>query len=99
MLQLLDNPKYVQLLVNPNNKCVAIKGITTKTPGDQAQRIRPKSFTEEHDYELYSMSFVHKLFDIVGNLERNRTYRLRGTIVKSHCMAIFSLETLTPIEM
>jgi len=99
MLQLLGFPKYIQLLVNPNNKYVAIKAIENPTPEDQAERIKPQEFMVNDSYELYSKSFIKKLCEVYGKLDPKYTYRLTGSIVSSHNMAVFSLKTLAAIEV
>lgn len=99
MLQLLGFPKYIQLLVNPNNKCVAIKAVENPTANDQAERIKPQEFMSNDSYELYSKTFIKKLCEVNGSLDPHYTYRLTGKIVQSHQMAVFSLDTLTRIEM
>ena len=98
MLHLLGDPPYVQLLVNPDNKCVAIRGINKAVPGDQSEKIKPQKLMADNSYELYSMSFVKKLISVVGKLEMNCSYRLTGNIVSSHNMAVFSMDTLARIE-
>lgn len=98
MLRLLGDPPYIQLLVNPDNKCVAIRGVEKAVPGDQSEKIKPQRLMADNSYELYSMSFVKKLISVVGNLEMNCSYRLTGNIVSSHNMAVFSMNTLTRIE-
>ena len=46
-----------------------------------------------------SKSFIKKLCEVYGTLDSCYTYRLTGKIVRTHNMAVFSLETLTPVEM
>lgn len=99
LLQLLGYPKYIQLLVNPNNKYVAIKAVEKPIPGDQSERIKPQECMLNDCYELYSKSFIKKLCEVYGKLDPQYTYRLTGRIVLSHNMAVFSLETLTPVEI
>ena len=98
MLHLLENPKYIQLLVNPQKKQVAIRGLDTTTPNDQSERIKPYKFMTGDSYELYSQDFVHKLCKVAGDLEKNYSYRLYGTIISSERAALFSMDTLTRIE-
>jgi len=98
MLQQLGFPKYIQLLVNPNNKFVAIKGVNVQVPGDQTERIRPLELMAKDSYELYSKAFIEKLCQVYGQLKPNCTYRLTGNIVLSHNMAVFAVDTLTPID-
>lgn len=99
LLQLLGFPKYIQLLVNPNNKYVAIKVVEKRMPGDQSERIKPLELMANDCCELYSKSFIKKLCEVYGTLDPCYTYRLTGKIVRTHNMAVFSLKTLTPVEM
>ena len=99
MLQLLDFPRYIQLLVNPNNKCVAIKAIGNPTSNDQAERIKPQKLMVNDSYELYSTAFIDKLCEVDSRIEPKYTYRLTGKIIPSHQMALFSLETLTRVDV
>lgn len=98
MIHLMGDPKYIQLLVNPNNKYVAIRGIDVSVPGDQAERIKPRCMASDNCFELHSKAFVNRLFDIIGSLDRNCTYKLSGIIVNSHNIAVFSLKTLVRVE-
>ena len=98
MLHLLEHPKYIQLLVNPQKKQVAIRGLDTTTHNDQSERIKPYKFMTGDSYELYSQDFVHKLCKVAGELEKNCSYRLYGTIISSERAALFSMDTLTRIE-
>lgn len=98
MLHLLDDPKYIQLLVNPNNRHVAIRAVDVAVPGDQTERITPQAMKADNSFEMYSKAFVSKLCSVAGELEPNCTYRLSGTMVSSHKMAVFSLDTLTRVE-
>lgn len=98
MLHLLGNPQYIQLLVNPNNKHVAIRAVENVVPGDQTERILPYSMMADNSYELHSRAFIEKLCQLDGNLVANNTYILTGYFVASHNMAVFSLDTLTRVE-
>lgn len=98
MIHLMGDPKYIQFLVNPNNKHVAIRGVDVSIPGDQAERIKSQYMAADNCFELYSKAFVNKLFDIIGSLDRSCTYKLSGIIVNSHNMAVFSLKTLVRVE-
>ncbi len=99
MLRLLNEPRFIQLLVHPNNKYVAIRGVKFATPGDQTEKIRSRSLMGDSSYELYSKSFVEKLCQVAGNIDSNYSYRLQGCIVPTYNMAVFSLKTLKRIEV
>ena len=94
----LGSPKYMQLLVNPIQKVVAIKGLTTTFPGDQSEKFRPKHLMKEQSYELYSRYFIQKLCNLADEIEPNCTYHLTGKILPQHNMAVFSLKTLKRVK-
>ena len=98
LLHMTGDPKYIQLLVNPNNKYVAIRALKQNEPHENSERIRPIDMMAENSIEFYSKYFIQKLCELVDELDTDYSYRLMGTIVPTHNMAVFSLDTLTPIE-
>lgn len=98
MLHSLNNPKHIQLLVNPNNRHIAIRAVDVAVSGDQTERITPQVMKADNSVEMYSKAFISKLCSVTGGLEPNCTYRLSGTIVSSHKIAVFSLDTLTRVK-
>lgn len=97
-LRLLGDPKYIQLLVNPNTMEVAIRGVDKELSGAQTHKIDPRSLRPDIDCEIYSRSFMTKLFDIVGDLEANCTYRATGEVIPTKRIAVYSLKTLKRVE-
>ena len=95
-LGLLGIPKYVQLLVNPINMQVAIRGIDNKLR--DAHRVNLSAIQSDNSYELYSKSLIQQLCILVPELDFNYTYRLIGKIIESENMAVFSLKTLKKVE-
>ena len=98
LLHMMGDPKHIQLLVNPNNKHVAIRALKQNEPHENSERIRPIDMMAENSIEFYSKYFIQKLCELVDELDPDYSYRLIGTIVPTHNMALFSLDTLTPIE-
>jgi hypothetical protein len=91
----LGDPKHIQLLVNPVNKTVAIRSVEKEVSGDQAHRVK---LVSGDSYEIYSHSFISKLYEIVGGLEPKYSYRMTGTIIPAQRMAVFSMSTLVKNE-
>ncbi len=98
MLKSLNSPKYIQLLVNPDKKHIAIRGLKVAVPGDQSEKIKPQEFMNDSSYELKSKSFLTKLHQFLDSPDPAYTYRLTGTIVSELNMAIFSTKTLTRVD-
>jgi hypothetical protein len=91
----LGDPKYIQLLVNPNNRTVAIRFVEKETSGDQNHKVK---ITAGDSYEIYSRAFVSKLYEIVGGLDPKYSYRMTGEIVPKQKMAVFSMDTIVRNE-
>lgn len=94
----LDEPKYIQLLVNPVEGMVAIQTIEKEMSGGQTHRIVEKRMQSENSYEIYSRSFIRKLREVEPSIEDGRAYRLSGKMIPSMKMAVFSLKTLTRMD-
>ena len=92
----LGDPKYIQLLVNPNNRTVAIRFVEKETSGDQAHKV--KIVTGDSSYEIYSRAFISKLYQICGGLDPKYSYRMTGEIVPKQKMAVFSMDTIVRNE-
>lgn len=58
-LALLDNPEYIQLLVNPEKKMILLCPATSRQAS--CERIKWKQLNENQCCEIYSTSFVEKL--------------------------------------
>ena len=96
MLYMLDRPKYVQLLVNPETRNIAIRAIAKPKPEDQAEKI--PSYKLSTDIEFYSQSFIQKLCELIGDLDSKHTYRCTGKVIPKQNIAVFSLDTVTCVE-
>lgn len=94
MLHLLGNPSYVQLLVNPTSRIVAIKAITKQSSGDQSHRINKKALSSDNSVEIYSRAFVLKLHTVMPELNEGSSYRIFGKIVLSEKIAVFPLQSI-----
>lgn len=96
-LSRLGSPKYIQLLVNPDKRTVAIKASDTDTYDDQTHTVYRRIIASDNSYEIYSKVFIEKLCSIMGNLDRKGSYRISGKLIATQKAAIFSMDTLKPI--
>ena len=90
----LGEPRYIQLLVNPDEGVVAIQTVEKEMSGGQTHRIIEKRMLSENSYEIYSRSFVRKLRELEPGIEEGGAYRLTGSIIPSRKIAVFPLRTL-----
>lgn len=89
-LALLDNPKYIQLLIHPEKKIILLCPKSTYTPA--CERIRWEQISEKNCCEIYSTSFVEKLMLLCNNWDENISYRLTGTLLPSQNVILYHME-------
>lgn len=94
----LGEPRYIQLLVNPDDGVVAIQTVEKEISGGQTHRIAEKRMQSENSYEIYSRPFIRKLCEVEPRFEDGGAYRLAGNIIPSLKVAVFSLKTLQRMD-
>lgn len=95
-LNLLGPPNYIQLLVNPNERVVAIRGLE-----ERCKESHEVSFTRlkpDNSYELYSKQLILTLMSLLPNLDKDCTYRLSGEARTNEKIAFFPLDTIQRVE-
>lgn len=95
-LALLGTPKYIQLLVSPSAKMMAIQGVDTRTRF--THRVNLSALRPDNSYEIYSSLFVSQLLALVTDLDAKCTYRLTGEIITEENAAVFPLNTLQEFD-
>lgn len=95
-LALLGTPKYIQLLVSPSAKMMAIQGVATRTRF--THRVNLSALRPDNSYEIYSSLFVSQLLALVTDLDAKCTYRLTGEIITEENAAVFPLNTLQEVD-
>lgn len=88
----LGDPKLVQLLVNPEKKWFAIRGVEQGAPSDLLHRISRKRLASDLSIEIYSRSFIESLRSICEELDMESCYHLPGVIVPQKRAMIFALK-------
>lgn len=94
----LGDPKYIQLLINPEKMSVAIRAVETAIHNDQTHRVTHHSMAPDNSYELYSQSLMHSIREILPELDDGFTYRAGGQVIPKHHIAVFDLKSLFPVE-
>ena len=95
-LALLGTPKYIQLLVSPSAKMMAIQGVDTRTRF--IHLVNLSALRPDNSYEIYSSLFVSQLLALVTDLDAKCTYRLTGEIIAEENAAVFPLNTLQEVD-
>lgn len=89
-LQMLGNPGYIQLLVNPNAKTIAVKRTTNLD--HLAHRIPEDDLLHNKCCELYSRNFLKALRTTSSIWADKKTYLIYGTLIESCHLVQFSME-------
>ena len=89
-LALLDNPEYIQLLVNPEKKMILLCPATSRQAS--CERIKWKQLNENQCCEIYSTSFVEKLMLLSNVWDKNMSYKLTGTLLPKQKFILYHME-------
>lgn len=96
-LKQLNDPSYVQFLVNPEELFIAILGSDKPLAGGTANKIqlhKPRGVNAE----FYSGALMAGIMNIYGELDFRYSYHLAGEVDSVNRVAYFSLRTITKIE-
>ncbi len=99
MIHLIGDPKHIQILVNPSTMEMAIRAEDTELPNGQTHKVNQHQMNSENSFEIYSLSFLKKLVELVGTLDTNSTYRISGTVAPGQKTAVFNLKTIKKVEV
>lgn len=96
-LRLFGEPKYVQILVNPENSVIAIQCLDIR-PAHQYHRIQWKKLVNKNSFEIYSSFLVDKLKEVCVDWPNHDSYRIVGKYHKKDRVAAFDLRTAVPVS-
>ena len=89
-LALLDNPEYIQLLVNPEKKMILLCPAASRQAS--CERITWKQLNENQCCEIYSTSFVEKLMLLSNDWDKNMSYKLTGTLLPKQKFILYHMD-------
>jgi hypothetical protein len=89
-LHSIGDPAHVLLLVNPEERTLAILSCNSSEP--QAHKITKASLLNKKPIELYSQSLVKNLRDLCSNWQDNQSYRIYGEIILNEGVAQFHMD-------
>lgn len=92
----LGLPKYIQLLVNPSERKIAIRGLDKRCKESHA--VSFSHMRTDYSYELYSKELITNLMHVFPDIEPDGTYKLTGEVFAENKVAMFSLDTLVKLE-
>lgn len=89
-LHAIGDPDHVLLLVNPEERTLAI--LCSDRSDLRAHHVTAASFVNKKAFELYSQSLVISLRDICSNWQDNQSYRIYGEIIPNEGVARFHMD-------
>ena len=97
-LHKLENPAYIQFLINPEDGYIAILGSEKPLAGGTANKVALYNASHSRSAEFYSSNLMNSIFKIFGSLDFRYSYRLTGEIDQVNRVAYYSMQTLQRIE-
>jgi hypothetical protein len=88
-LHAIGNPGYILLMVNPEERTLAVLGGDSSDP--RAHKITLTSVNQK-SIELYSRSLVRNLRVLCNDWQNNQSYRLYGEIISNEGVAQFHMD-------
>ena len=92
-LHLLDDPSYIDLLVNPCQKILAVRA--SKSSFTFSHRI---VYNSQQDHELYSKVLLRQLRILHPDLESHNSYRLYGRFVQDKQLVLFEMDNMLQLS-
>jgi hypothetical protein len=92
----LSSPEYIFLLVNPEERTLAI--MRSDRFNSRAHRISSVSLEGVKPVELYSRSLIKTLRDVCSDWQDHKSYRLYGDIIPSEGIVRFYMPDAFPVK-
>ena len=97
-LQIMGNPEYIYLLINPTERLIALKVAARSDP--RAHHLSWSALHHKASFEIYSVSLLETLISCSGWRRQNR-YRICGQLISEHNIVQFRIDEAfeyNPIE-
>jgi len=92
----LNNPEYIQLLVNPKKRTIVVM---CSSKGDHlAHKVPYERIRKGKSFVLYSSFLLNRLNSLSGECDPECTYRIYGTYNETCNVVRFSMDELVDIS-
>mgnify|MGYP001069087255 CR=1 FL=1 len=98
VMVLLDNPPYMQLLINPDERVLAIRALYSKPVSFPCEKVRYEGIDERY-VELYSALLFEKFSDCFAQFDKKVAYRVFGEVFPEQHVAVFNLLDYKELEV
>ena len=90
-LAALDNPQYIDMLVNPSKGMIGIRAQSKQTP--TAQKVNRESLVLQRSIQLYSTHLVRELFGLNPEWQDGQIYKMEGVLINSEHTVLFDVSS------
>ena len=90
-LQELGCPRFIQFMVNPLTKTIALRSVEDMSAPDQTCRIDWSRLRRKGYIEVKSKFFLQTLCTEVVGMSEGKSYKVNGISIPSEGMVVFSL--------
>ena len=95
-LHVLDDPAFVQLLINPGKGIICVRRSISED--EYAQRIKWEYLKKQDSVEIYSLSLMNELLKLKEEWRDSRSYRIFGTFNMREELVWFDLDDAVLID-
>ena len=94
----MGDPKYIQLMINPEGRRIALRGVDRHIPGQHEFRVDRQVANTEDCVDWYSTHLLLQLRSAFQDIKEGNSYNLTGTLVLRERAVFFDLSSLTLSE-
>lgn len=91
MLAYIGMPKYLQFLINPEEKMMLVKAMESGTAKEQAYKVQYQPSKESY-IEIHSKLLIDKFGDAFTEYEKGKIYRIFGRVILRERSLCFDLK-------
>lgn len=85
----IGNPEYILLLVNPNERTLAV--LPSDRSDTKAHHISKSSLVNKKSFEIHSKSLVQNLRNLCKHWKDNKVYRMYGETIPGKAVITFNM--------
>ena len=93
----MGNPKYIQPMINPETRLIALRGVDRHTPGQLEIRVDRQVANKEDCVDWYSTTLIAELCAVFQEIQDGNSYNLTGTLIPRKRAVVFKLSSLALI--
>ncbi len=95
-LYAMENPEYILLLVNPDERSLAI--LPSDRFDTKAHHISKNSLVNKKSFELYSTALVQNLRNLCADWQDDKAYRIFGELIPNKPVVRFNMTDAVAIN-